>query len=318
MAENQANGAPSPLRDDARRLILRERLDGCDPEDSAELVAWRRQSIVHETAFQDEMRVWSLATQALAPTAYPKAGNDRARPSRRRFITGATVAASAAGVGFVGIVEGSLPGYTDLVSDHSTGRGEQRSIRLNGDVSVILDGDTALNVTGRGAEVVRGAAVFAAGQNTRLTPSFEIQAMRGVVKLAAGEVAISTYGTEVEVACIDKTADVTAGSGIVLSRGEAVRYSGGKLSSPFATEPDQVAAWRNGYFVFRDDPLSNVVSVLNRHRPGHIMIAERSVAQRRISGAFPLNDPEEVLQQMLETLSIKAARLPAGFIILRS
>ncbi|MEM6901107.1 MAG: twin-arginine translocation signal domain-containing protein, partial [Pseudomonadota bacterium] len=145
MAENQANGAPSPLRDDARRLILRERLDGRDPEESAELVAWRRQSVVHETAFQDEMRVWSLATQALGSTAYPKFSNDRARPSRRHFITGATVAASAAGVGFVGIVEGSLPGYTDLVSDHSTGRGEQRSIRLNGDVSVILDGDTALN-----------------------------------------------------------------------------------------------------------------------------------------------------------------------------
>ena len=63
-------------------------------------------------------------------------------------------------------------------------------------------------------------------------------------------------------------------------------------------------SWTRGVLTFRDTALSEVVATLARYRTG-VLRCDPAVADLRLSGTFPLGDPDAILQVIAQTLPIK-------------
>lgn len=308
------------LREDVRSIVLRERLGELGLDERRSLAGWRRQSAAHEHAYREELRLWQIAHRAISEdvgAAKRRRSPPLTRPlTRRGVLVGAGCLSSAAAMVYAGGVLGLLPDSVALLSDHRTGRGELATLQLDDGVEIRLDGNTALDVNTAGVTLHRGAALFTLPASSVDQSTFEILAGPSVVRAATGSISLDIFDDVIEIACIEGSAIMAAPAQIDVSAGTAVRVMQDGVTGPYEVEADRIAAWTRGFFVFRDDELARVVATLNRHRSGHIAILDEAVERRRISGVFPLERPDRVLEQMIQALSIRATRLPGDIVLL--
>ena len=65
--------------------------------------------------------------------------------------------------------------------------------------------------------------------------------------------------------------------------------------------PSLIAAWRKGKLVAQNQPLAELVAVLDRYFDGWIIVADRSLAKQPLTGIYTLTDPKAALQAMAQT-----------------
>ena len=63
-------------------------------------------------------------------------------------------------------------------------------------------------------------------------------------------------------------------------------------------------AWRRGVLLADNLPLGQLITELNRYRPGHLG-CDPAVAQLPVMGSFPLKDSDLALQSLLPTLPVQ-------------
>ena len=306
------------LREDVRPIVLRERLGELGLDERRSLADWRRESAAHERAYREELKLWRIAHRAISEDLGASQRRQTPLLTRRGVLVGAGCLSGAAAMVYAGGVLGLLPDSVSLLSDHTTGRGELATLQLDDGVEIRLDGDTALDVNAAGVTLHRGAAVFTLPASTAIQPPFEILAGPSVVRSATGSISLEIFDDVIEIACIEGSASVAAPARTDVSAGTALRVTQDGVTGPYEVEADRIAAWTRGFFVFRDDELARVVAALNRHRRGHIAILDDAVERRRISGVFPLERPDRVLEQMIQALSISATHLPGDVVLLHS
>jgi transmembrane sensor len=73
---------------------------------------------------------------------------------------------------------------------------------------------------------------------------------------------------------------------------------------PLETRDDDDTSWTQGVLSFSDKPLAEVIASLARYRSG-ILKCDPSVAGLRLSGTFPLNDIDRILDTIARTLPVK-------------
>lgn len=306
------------LEQEALRWLSRITSGAATDADRDALVRWRAQSADHERAFQSALRLWKrLGHAAQAPL--PAAPARSARPSsRRQFLKVGAIAAGVGGVAFSGAKLGFWPGLDGMLADYSTAAGEQRRVALNEQVQIDLNTRSALSLnTGAGEANVTlssGEAVFTVKPGAgRLV----VAAADGLVAAERAVFAVHRAGARVRIACLEGLIDVLEPARLRLRPLEHVVCSGKNLGSVSrADDADAVDGWRRGLLVFRNEPLENVVSELNRYRKGLIVVATRSVAQRLVTGVFNLDRLDEALDHVREALSVPIYRLSPYFVVL--
>jgi transmembrane sensor len=82
------------------------------------------------------------------------------------------------------------------------------------------------------------------------------------------------------------------------------------------TDVATTSAWRNGVLVFRQTPLSDVVSEINRYRPGHVLVVDDKLARSRLNGRFRIDRLDTVFVQIREVLGASVTELPGGIVLL--
>lgn len=97
----------------------------------------------------------------------------------------------------------------------------------------------------------------------------------------------------------------------VVAEGQAVRFSAAQgLSDVRAVDAEFRTAWRQGRLIFDDRPLSFVVAELNRYQRRQIVIRDRAVATRRVSGVFDTADIDSAVARIAEALDLRQMSLP--------
>lgn len=283
-------------------------------DDAERLAAWRRISPSHEQAFIDAARLWKTMGPALTLRR-----QDRMGLSRRVFMGGGAVAASAITAAYLGSLLGITPSYSALAADFATARGERKTVVLADGSTVELDGGSSLSWDftshTRALTLSDGAAVFHVVPDPQR--AFRLAAGRGMTTAYGANFAILRGSEEVSVECLEGQIEVDCRGKMLLKSGQSVRYFDTGLGEIDQEEPQNMAAWRRGLLVFRDKPLASVVMDINRHRRGNVVIASSTLRQRRVSGVFHLSRPDEIITQLEATLNVSATRLPAGIVILR-
>lgn len=285
-----------PVDEQAAAWLVRLTSGHATDAERAAFAQWRDADPAHAEAFSRLRAIWgvlpaSLARsmpQTAAPAPSPTAAVAGAAPRRaRRRLRWALAASLLAGVA-VATYQAQRSGQHDLV----TASGERRTIALDDGSSMVLGGDTALDVERDGAQrrltLVRGEAYF------------EVRSDRGrAFVVDAGSARVEVLGTRFSVRRDEGAGEVTVvegrvrvrvdGDEVLLEANQRAGFDPEQVHPAEATDADEALAWRSGRLVINDATLGDVAALLNRHRAG-VVLVRPSVAQgRRINAVIDLD-----------------------------
>lgn len=287
-----------------------------------DLACWRRQEPANEQAALAALAGWS-ATDAVAlrgAVPLPSSQNERARTTRRRALSVLGVAGLA---GMLGRWHWQQP--LEKLALH-TGHGQQLGQDLSDgsridlapatEVLVVLyrqrrevhlsQGEVRLEVT---HDAARPLDVVTPRGRVRVLGTVFSVALHGsdlVVRVARGRVAV--WAPE---AAADAPAEC------VLSAGEAVRLTAETGAQPFSINPQDVGAWREGWLVFDQTPLAEVVARWNDYLARPMQLTEDSrLHAMRLTGSFKLREPATFLASLPRSLPVRVEPLPDGSLLI--
>lgn len=308
---------PNARRDDADRTaadwVARLGNGPLRPAERRELDVWLAASSLHAAAFDDARAAWTRM-DAFAET------------QRRKVIPllprgpanwAATAALAACLLLFVG---GGLLWVGDprplIAADHATGPGERRQVTLADGSRVDLGPASAIAIDftddTRRVRLLSGLAYFTAAPLGAAEPRpFVVTAERGQARALGTQFMVARLADGAEVTVAEHDVEVSlAGGAVVLSPGQSVRYGLGGMGLVHTTAVARATAWRRGQLVFDHRPLAEVVAALNRYRRGRILITDRDLAAREVSGVFDTDDPQAALATIVANLKIGALSVP--------
>jgi transmembrane sensor len=263
--------------------------------------AWLAQSKAHRSAYRDVARLTRVA--AALPADYADPPRQPARPPRLRRAAFAAVALAAC-IAFLFLPTLQLW----LTSDHRTETAELRAVTLDDGSIVTLDAASAIAV--RYGAARREVALLSGRAFFEVVPAVDRP-----FTVVVDDATVTVTGTAFDVRSSAQTTSVAVQSGTVevaldhgrhraatLTRGQRLDID--RRSDRVATSdvvPDDVAAWREHRLVVDRATLGDVVEELGRHYPGVVLLRDRALADRLVSGVFDLRHPVEALQAAVRT-----------------
>lgn len=246
------------------------------------------------------------------------------RRARRRQLGGAGLGVLLAGL--IGWGATTSPAYRAWFPDYRTAPGEQRQVALADGSQLLIDTDGAVNVEMDGADrtvdLVRGQilARVAKAEGRRFvvrTPEGSATALG-----TAFTVRRDPEGTLVTVleshvrACPADAGDDPARCRD-LGPGERVRLVAAKVAPLSQIDPAQAALWASGWIEADDREVAEVLAELNRYRTEPVRFDAGALKGLRVSGAYPLNDPDRALSGLAAAARLKVDRAPDGGVSVR-
>lgn len=303
------------------------RLDGREPapERASALRRWLAEDPRHAPALELARRTWAeLASLGQTPAmACPPATVARPLYSRRQrwLRRSAAVAALLLVVLCVPLGQRML---IPVLADHATGTGEIRQVTLPDGSRVELDAQSAIDVAYTGGErrirLLRGAACFdVAPMGQGEQRPFVVERSGGTSRALGTRFVVGDMGTEARwVGVLEHSVEVALVSppskGLsrrVIGQGEMVRYSAAAgIEALTAEDLQRATSWQRGLLIFERQPLREVVAQLNRYRAGQIVITDRSLSSREVSGIFRLDSLDEALTTVTRELQARRTDFP--------
>ncbi|MEM6906078.1 MAG: hypothetical protein AAF568_09310, partial [Pseudomonadota bacterium] len=122
--------------------------------------------------------------------------------------------------------------------------------------------------------------------------------------------------TGAEVTCAAGEVLVRTPTQMTLGPGDVLRVTRAGTLQKGRRADDEIAPWRRGLLSFRNRALADVLSDLNRHRRGRVMLGRAPLGQRQVSGVFHLDRPEQIVSHLVTTLELSRRDLPGGIVLL--
>ncbi|GGF06584.1 sigma factor regulator VreR [Aliidongia dinghuensis] len=327
METDQGTREEAAVKDQAMAWVMRLTSGKATQEDAIALRRWREQSELHRRTFAEAKLLW----EALGPAAKEiarrgpvadVAGRYAAQHLGRRAFIGGALAASAGAAAYLGTRPpfGLWPSIDELRADYRTGTGEQRQVVVAGDVSLLLNTRTSVDIgTGssgkRGIDLISGEAAITANASaadpvTVLAADGRVSASvaRFIIRRDEATVRVTSLDGAVEVARHDRSATVPPGHQITYDR------SGLGPVSPI--DVAAATAWQHGVLIFRHETLAHVIAEVNRYRPGRIVLLDAGLGARDVVASFHLDRIDEVVAHIEQAFGARATVLPGGVVLL--
>lgn len=271
---------------------------------------WRRADPGHERAWQRVSGMHAELSQdlrALPVGTVNTLENSALRLQRRQALKLLSLTAVAGGSAWLAK---DLSVIQPLLADQATAVGEHRRLALgNGDE---LDLNTATAVDVRlGARqrliVLRQGELFVNCTADSLRP-LRVSTPHGLFEAKAGAEPVTRFGLRIRDGCMSLNVEQgqVAVAGIPVfqaTAGNHYRVADGSASLYERADMDP-SAWREGLIVTRDMRLEDFLDEVGRYRHGHLGYT-RSVTDLRLSGVFRLDDTDELLRVVAQTLPIR-------------
>ena len=306
----------------------------------AELDAWLAADEAHRRAWELAQHAWSLAgdVPAGAEAEHPPTTEEgrgkmdpqpllkpplAARQSAERQIPAAWIRQAATPKFAIPAAAAVLllflltPTFSLwLRSDFQTGTAEIRSLSLDDGSRIVMGAESAMagDFSGGRREValLQGEAWFEVADDE--TRPFVV---------TAGDMTITVAGTAFDVTMTDRTLAVALAHGSVeierpgntplkktLVPGQRLaidRKDGAVLITN--VDPALMGGWRSGRLIIHGAPVSDVVDAVDRYYPGTITLIGRSVADRRVTGVFDLENPQKALRSLVNLYGLSVRKL---------
>lgn len=275
-----------------------------DPADIAAARAWCAESPAHQQAFVEARRLWQLSGHLQAPVVRP-----------RKAWPWATAAVLLIALG-LGLIRQQA-----WDADYRTAHGEQQRIELADGSHILLDSDSALDISlhdnRRAITLRKGEALFEVAHDPQRP--FQVQA-GDLSATALGTVyAVRKQGDGVQVTVAQGRVAVNAARDtLTLGAGEQVNWQAGTLQEKHHIDTGKALAWQHGRLVFEMTPLGDVLTELQRYRPGYLLIGDDSLRTLKVSGTFRLDRLDDALGTLEQAFPLRIQRYTDYLLVLRA
>ena len=244
------------------------------------------------------------------------------RPARRVWMWSAGAAIAAAFVAGAILLPRSGLGAHEVT--YVTGVGEHRTIALEDGSRIEMNAASRMTVRferhARRVELGDAQAFFDVAKDP--SRPFEI---------SAGDTQVRVVGTQFDVRHRDGQVAVNVQRGLVevrpdlphgaapfqLRPGQGLSHREGRVAdarlSTVAVE--EVAGWRQGRLIYRDEPLSQIAGDLNRLFPRPVKLGDSEVANLRLSGVLIVDEQDAMVDRLSHLLPVRTTTTKDAIVI---
>lgn len=316
VGDHESSDDREVLQREGRRWMVRLSSGAATAADARALEAWRAESPDHDEAFRHAARIWVQSGDVLE-SYRPKRPSRSVLMNRRALLVGTGAVAAASGLAIHSPPFDLWPSFASLNADYRTSAGERRSIDIASGLRADLNTRTSLDLSrsdGLAVRLIEGEAVLSADLGRK---TFQAFAGPATVTSSFGEIALRLTNNEGTVACLAGSAAIDClGQSVTLKGGQAIGFSNAGFAPLRSIDLATTAIWRTGTLVFRGETMNSVVAELNRYRTSPIILANRALGQRRVSGVFHVDRSEEVIDHIRSVYGVTVRRMPGGVLIL--
>ncbi len=295
---------------EAAQWLVRLNDSAHDPQLAAELAQWRARSEQHEQAWRRAQQV-NDKFGLLPPQLGMSVLTERSELSRRRAIKSLVLLMTVLPAGVAGYQ--ALP-WREWQADYSTRTGQQRTLTLNDGSELTLNTDTALDVQfdrhQRLIRLHRGELLIDSGADPLQTPErhrpLRVLTRHGGVRALGTRFVVRQQREHTLVQVFDGAVEIeprSSGRRPQIQAGQQLRFDGRGAGLPQPVDPHG-ADWAEGVLVADRLPLGRFLAELSRYRPG-LLRCDDSIASLPVSGAFQLNNTDQVLASLSYSLPVK-------------
>ncbi len=337
MPRPEMNAQPPDLMEEAVDWLVKLRGGNLSEAQTHAFAEWLSQDSEHAAAFakaEDFLGEMVAAVKLPRPVdVEPKPNAEKPSQQPLAFQPRKTVkpwlaiplAMAAAWLIAVGLVLPSQSSLWDnLLSDYHTQPGEIRDIQLADGSRLLLNTNTAVSVayqpTQRLITLHHGEVRFTVAKDGQRPFEVKADALRvralgtvfDVYRKEADAIKVTVQEHAVSIRLQTTSTQTNAGHSIQVNiqAGQQLFYQGdGTLPQPEAVNLAQSSAWQQYRLFINDRPLGELVEELDRYRMGRIYLSDAKLKNLRVTGVFPLDNPEEVIASVRKVLGLQETRI---------
>lgn len=287
------------------------------PDDQRRFADWRARDPRHAQAWE---RMQGAVQRSVAPIRQvERCAPEQSRlaeqvmlrppatPGRRRL------ARQALGLAAVGVATGALVDrwwpLDGIAADLSTGTGQRRRFELPDGSALLLNARSAMDVRfGPATRELRlrqgGLVASVAADPAR---PFIVKTRHGSARALGTRFVVSLEDERSMALVLEHRIRVDSpGEHMVLERGEAAFFQPGRIER-VAGDASGHAAWADGMLVAADQTLAYVIAAMRPYRQGIVRVSPEA-ARLRVIGAFPLDDTDNILRSLEQTMPLRIRR----------
>ncbi|MBX8468713.1 MULTISPECIES: DUF4880 domain-containing protein [unclassified Pseudomonas] len=253
----------------------------------------------HRRAWEHIQRVNSRLRGLSSPLAHaalnaPKSG------SRRQALKLLLILGAGSAVTWGMREHNPLP---SLLADYRSPVGQRRKISLGAGGQLQLNTASAADVRGDGLiRLLEGEMLLTA------TQSFEVQTAQGVLKTQGARINVRQFADRTQIALFEGRVELNAQGRapmlLPVARQLSFNTTGVSAAKPLDANS---GAWADGMLVAAHMRLGDFLDELGRYRRGQLN-CDAKVADLLISGTYPLDDSERILDLLEISLPVKVKR----------
>ncbi|MFJ2985099.1 MULTISPECIES: FecR domain-containing protein [unclassified Pseudomonas] len=298
----------SQVAEQAVHWLIESQGDGFDQAQQQALQHWLLADHEHQRAWahiqQVNQRLRGVASPVVHATLQAPPSPARRRALKALLLVGV---ASAAGMGLQS--HNPLPG---LMADYRSPVGQRRRTHLDDGSLLQLNTRSAVDVRFDGQQrVVRLLEGELALDVARDARPLLLRTAEGALQLHNGHFNVREFEGFSLVSVFSGQASF---AGQPLLPGQRARFTAKGWQAIAPLDPNS-GAWVDGMLVASQMRLTDFLAELGRYRQGQLGCSER-VADLRVSGSYPLDDSERILQMLEVALPVRVRRFTRYWVTL--
>lgn len=297
---NSAADFSAQVAEQAVHWLLEIQNGPLSPRQQHAFQQWLNAHSEHQRAWDHMQRVNQRLRGLSSPLAHtalnaPKSGSRR-QALKLLLILGAGSAATW------GLREPLMP----MLADYRSPIGQRRKLQLEDGSQLQLNTNTSVDVRSEaGQRLIRlldGEIMLTASK------SLHLQTAQGLLRSDSARLNVRQLRNSTQVAVFAGRVELTANSGASLSIGpnQQLAFTDQRWDPPRALDANS-GAWTDGMLVAAHMRLADFLDELGRYRRGQLN-CDPQVADLLISGSYPLDDSERVLELLEISLPVKVQR----------
>lgn len=301
-----------------------------DDEDLRNFDAWKARPD-HAKAYEELDAVWNQFDAAVSPPArqalqHALEDGEQPKTSRVKKAGAALCGVLALLVCATAILQSQRPPSTGvwlaqylspgyLLADHNTDVGEQQTIVLSDGTRIVLNTFSAIDVEysrgQRQIHVLQGEIYLDVASDPNRP--FTVVSEHGSATALGTRYSVYDRGDETDVIVTESRVRVCASSHTDSAQCEGLRAGQATSVSPNGVAAPRPANlgfkhdWTTNQLIVDNQPVLKVLDELSRYRWGMIHIDREALAGYRVSGVFPLDDPDRALAVLERSLPIEVS-----------
>lgn len=321
--KNEKNNLESELNNDideqAAAWFIRLRADNISSEEKALFFQWLNQASTHREIFNEISKLWGDADllQALTEVAQKHHIAPKKKTAATNFKLPLALAACLA---FTLLFRNDLAVL--MQSDYSTKVGERKTVNFADGSTAILNTNSSIAVSMDGqqrkVELLKGEVYFEVKPDANRP--FIVQADYSTTRVLGTRFFVHDQSNNDEVKVVSGRVEVTDRRNLkqpqILHDGDSVLIDGAGLGETQRMNLALSTSWVNGFLVFENASLENVVNQIYRYRSGLVIYKDNTLRDLKINGRINLRESDDMLKVLGKNLSVKMTYLTDWLVII--